>query len=616
MVGSCIDLSATEGILQVLRRWLASGALCVGLAVVASAVCSATVWRPADSVTAQFKASSGTQAVITAPGVLEAQADSVEITVRAVTPVVVAVGRETDVAAWLGDSPAEKITGFTSREAFAVTETGSTEPILPASGSDLWVVSREFTSKEGTLRWDKRPEGRWSLVVAPAAAPEDSGAEAAVPPDLEGVTVTMEWPQQVSTPFLWPGVAGGGALAAGGLVWLVASLRGPRRERRAAEGAKADAGVEEPSVLDTPALVEAPPQADAQVSLAAPDGGPAAVEPAPRPTEADSTEPPAAAPPALEPLTPELATVGAAEAVPPVPRPAKSRRGWFRRRSKAAPAEPVAAPDPVTPEPPKLDLGIATPNRNWERLAAPQLHFPQDGAEGPLPAPDGMVVQPTAPASVPSAIAAPVAGHGSSAPRPVPGAAAWKEARGVPVAPDVPQPAEPGASEASGRRTGGIGQLIPPAARPATPQGDGPAVPGDPARTARTAPITGAPASMWGTGQLPPVPDDGLKGTDGTPPGRRAAPVTQAEKIAALRETHTNMADQAAATIAAAMAAASGAGSAAGLTRRQIREAERAAQDALRDQVQRTGEIPPWETFERPGLGPAVELQTGEEAGR
>jgi hypothetical protein len=58
------------------------------------------------------------------------------------------------------------------------------------------------------------------------------------------------------------------------------------------------------------------------------------------------------------------------------------------------------------------------------------------------------------------------------------------------------------------------------------------------------------------------------------------------------------------------MAAARGSGSAAGLTRRQIREAEHAAQAALRDQVQRTGEIPAWDAL------PPVELQSGEEVRR
>jgi hypothetical protein len=91
-------------------------------------------------------------------------------------------------------------------------------------------------------------------------------------------------------------------------------------------------------------------------------------------------------------------------------------------------------------------------------------------------------------------------------------------------------------------------------------------------------------------------------------------PVTPAEKIAALRETHTSAASEAAATIAAAMAAASGGGSAAGLTRRQIREAERAAQMALRAQMERSGEIPPWNTFGQAGAMPPVELQ-GEDGG-
>ncbi|MDR2380249.1 MAG: hypothetical protein LBE08_03585, partial [Bifidobacteriaceae bacterium] len=241
-----------------LRRWLAGGAVIIGVVTVVLAVCSATVWRPADHVTAQFKAAAGTQAVITAPGVLEAQADFVTVTVDPVVPVVVAIGRETDVAAWVGDSPVETITGFTSKHAFKVSEEGSDQPIADAADSDLWVVSRQF-AKEGTLQWDRRPEGRWSLVVAPVlpevaadpaaeepvegaeAAPEgDSSGEGesnptddAVSPVLEGTTVTLTWPQQVSTPFLWPGVALGGLLALAGLLVLAATLvhRAPAASR-------------------------------------------------------------------------------------------------------------------------------------------------------------------------------------------------------------------------------------------------------------------------------------------------------------------------------------------------------------------------------------------------
>jgi protein involved in polysaccharide export with SLBB domain len=121
---------------------------------------------------------------------------------------------------------------------------------------------------------------------------------------------------------------------------------------------------------------------------------------------------------------------------------------------------------------------------------------------------------------------------------------------------------------------------------------------------------------MWASGQLP-VQGGGEVGQTGQAgAAAQSPPASPADKIAALRESHTSMADDAAATIAAAMAAAGGAGSAAGLTRRQIREAERAAADALRAQADRTGEIPPWDSFGGPGLIPPVEMQVREEPGR
>jgi hypothetical protein len=108
----------------------------------------------------------------------------------------------------------------------------------------------------------------------------------------------------------------------------------------------------------------------------------------------------------------------------------------------------------------------------------------------------------------------------------------------------------------------------------------------------------------------------GLPGPQSQPAATPAPPASPADKIAALRQSHTSMADDAAATIARAMAAASGSGTAAGLTRRQIREAERAAQEALRLQVQRTGELPAWDSAGSPGQIPPVKLQGEEEVGR
>jgi hypothetical protein len=112
-------------------------------------------------------------------------------------------------------------------------------------------------------------------------------------------------------------------------------------------------------------------------------------------------------------------------------------------------------------------------------------------------------------------------------------------------------------------------------------------------------------------GDYQPTPDpsqEGLPHRVGLSPPL----VTAAQKIAALKQTHTANAEEAAATIEAAMAAAAGAGETTGLTRRQIREAERTASEALQAASRNTGEIPSWQSYAPPAT-PQVRMQSSEE---
>jgi hypothetical protein len=583
------------------------------------AVCSATVWRAPDNVSATHRVGASTQALVADPGVMEAQAASVEIAVEAPEPVVIAVGRDTDVQAWVADSPVEHLTGFRSRESFTVRESGSDEPLADAARSDLWILARQV-SGEGKIRWDKADEGRWSLVVAPV----DSDG-----PGLDGVELTMTWPQEVRTPLLWPGVVLGVLIAAAASIWWLAWLR-----RAAGPGAPPDASGQvasahkvadaadlalaakavgalgsaasppaAPLVAMTPAAPElgatttvgagslgsaaagAVPDAPGPLSpepaaLELPASGPAAVEPS---ALVPGAPEPALAEPAAEPVgVGQVAAEAGLEAAPPPP--ARVKRRWFARWSRsataeggeAAPAELAAVDEPAA-EPPKIDLGMATPNRTWERLAASDPRYSELDLDAELD-------------SVSLAMASNTV------------------------------PSEPGTDQAAGRGDNELPVAPEPArgivqGQPTKPTGSPWAV--SPSQNAAPRPMVPAPslaeldvlAAGQGAGYRPvTAPSRG-----GLPqrPGPAAPPVTPAQKIAALRQSHTSDADEAASTIAAAMAAAAGAGSAAGLTRRQIREAERAASEALHVAGRGTGEIPPWNSRAE-GRRPQVQMQSSE----
>ncbi|NCT90679.1 hypothetical protein GXB85_06935 [Cellulomonas sp. APG4] len=233
-----------------LQRVLAALLCLLGLAAIGLGVASATLWRASDTLAASATPASGTTMVVTAPGVLDLAAD--EVTVRADAPgAVVALGRTSDVEAWVGDDAHAVITGLADLETLATDAVAAVEeapadgeeapaegeeapaegeeapaegeaaapaPAPDPRGSDLWIAE---TSGEDAaqLTWQAQP-GRWSVLVA-------STGESATAP-----TVTLTWPQEVTTPWLLPGVGAGAVLLLAGLTWLALLVLRSRREQR------------------------------------------------------------------------------------------------------------------------------------------------------------------------------------------------------------------------------------------------------------------------------------------------------------------------------------------------------------------------------------------------
>jgi hypothetical protein len=266
----------------VLKRVIHAVVGVVGLVLIGLAIASATVWRADDVLHASATADAAI--VVTDPGVLEMAGDPVTVTatVPAGGRVVLVVGRDTDVAGWVGADAHERVTGLATWHALALasgaspaasvdpsatgTATASGAPddaaaagagdaassdaataassdaagvassaaatasassatatdVAPAdpSGSDMWVAQADGAGS-AELTWQAVP-GRWSLLVVGTTA---SGA--AAPP-----TVEMAWPRTVTTPYLVPGCVAGALLVllALGLLW-----RDVRRGHRAAE---------------------------------------------------------------------------------------------------------------------------------------------------------------------------------------------------------------------------------------------------------------------------------------------------------------------------------------------------------------------------------------------
>jgi hypothetical protein len=218
----------------------------LGAGLIALGVASATVWRADDILVATAKAS-GATLLVTDPGVLSLIGKSVTVTAQAPAQgnVVIAIGRDTDVAGWVASDPHTQVTGLAGWHALATKPVGTaaasspsatpTEPspepavtgpaagaaTAPAAvaaaapapdptGSDMWVAQ---ASGPGTasLTWTDQP-GRWRLLVA------STGPNAGPP------TVRLAWPQVVTTPWLVPCVVSG-ALLLLVAAWLILRRR-------------------------------------------------------------------------------------------------------------------------------------------------------------------------------------------------------------------------------------------------------------------------------------------------------------------------------------------------------------------------------------------------------
>ena len=230
-----------------LQRLIAIVLSVLGLASIALGVASATAWRAQDTLVATTSAmptGAGTL-LVTAPGVLELGGAPVTVTARANggTKVVLAIGREADVAGWVGTDPHAVIAGLSARSTLRSDAAEAEPPAEPTpvpreapadaaapadpaaaaapdpDGSDLW-VTQAVGARSAELTWTPQA-GRWTLLVA-------GGGEGAKAP-----VVVLSWPQTVTTPWLVPGVAVGAVLLALGIALGVRLWIRARRSEQA-----------------------------------------------------------------------------------------------------------------------------------------------------------------------------------------------------------------------------------------------------------------------------------------------------------------------------------------------------------------------------------------------
>ncbi|MDD9208257.1 hypothetical protein PU560_17575 [Georgenia sp. 10Sc9-8] len=211
------------------RRIISAVLIALGVVAIALAIASATVWRADEQATAALPERPDAPVIVSDPGVL----DTVDprVTIRATAEgqdLLLALGRTSDVLAWVGDAPHARITGLSSWEELAVSEPTAEGPGEEAAavpspvGSDLW-VAQETGAGQAELEWE-HTEGQWSLLAVTdgsAPAPE----------------ISLTWPVESRTPWLLPGLVVGGLLLLAGLALLVLDRRSAREAARRRAGA-------------------------------------------------------------------------------------------------------------------------------------------------------------------------------------------------------------------------------------------------------------------------------------------------------------------------------------------------------------------------------------------
>src|SRR5690625_1145551 len=272
---------------KVIRRIIAIVLIVLGLGTVGAGIASATIWKPASTVSVPLPEEPDVNYVITEPGVLTHVNPTVKVRLWAEddAPVFLGIGRSGDVKAWVGPSDHIKITGLRSWDALDYVavdgepddegddegedeEQEESTDADPAT-SDIWVEEVEGEG-ELTYTWEEAP-GQWAMIFS------TDGSHSAP-------MVELTWEREVPTPALVPLVVIGALVTIAGVVLLVLALRrsDDGQEQQGEVDADEEAVVdtdEEQDVELTPEEIMASIEADSDHEVSSADGPFAVAEP-------------------------------------------------------------------------------------------------------------------------------------------------------------------------------------------------------------------------------------------------------------------------------------------------------------------------------------------------
>ncbi|XAS66078.1 hypothetical protein V3C33_11220 [Micrococcaceae bacterium Sec5.7] len=206
-----------------LRFKTAVALVLLGLLTLLAGIGQKTIWAPSETFTASAPADAAAAPLTVIDQKLRTlHGGTVEIDIKGEGNFLLAAGRPDDVAAWVGKTAHNSVTGVSEDNKSLQVERTDGEATAPSpAGSDLW-VSTENASGELKYNWTPPADGDWSLLLA------SDGTKPAPS------SISMTFPNDTATPWAIPLMVIGGLLMLAGIALLV--LKNGHRNGKAGGG--------------------------------------------------------------------------------------------------------------------------------------------------------------------------------------------------------------------------------------------------------------------------------------------------------------------------------------------------------------------------------------------
>ncbi|MGO4187064.1 hypothetical protein [Pseudarthrobacter sp. TAF60_1] len=186
----------------------------LGLLTLLAGIGQKTIWAPSETFTASAPSDAAAAPLTVIDQKLRTQqGGTVKINVESDANFLLAVGRPDDVAAWVGQTAHNTVTGVSEKKDALVVEHAAGDATAPnPAGSDLW-VSAESANGQLEYSWTPPADGEWSLLLA------TDGTQPAPS------SISMTFPNDTSTPWAIPLMVIGGLLILAGIALAILSAR-------------------------------------------------------------------------------------------------------------------------------------------------------------------------------------------------------------------------------------------------------------------------------------------------------------------------------------------------------------------------------------------------------